>query len=87
VRAELSANANLDIVAVAADPTTSKFRTSATSLPFRGLAHVKNFYFVTGKLSNVQKVWKSYGIGVSMTSTDKMSIHSDFMFLINPKGS
>ena len=52
----------------------------------RGLAHVKNFYFVTGKLSRVRKVWASYGIGVSMTSADKMSVHSDFMFIITTKG-
>ncbi len=86
VRAELSANANLDIVAVAADPYHEQISDLRHFIAVRGLAHVKNFYFVTGKLSNVQKVWKSYGIGVSMTSTDKMSIHSDFMFLINPKG-
>ena len=86
VRAELSANTNLDIVAVAADPYHENLSDLRTFIAERGLAHLKNFYFVTGKLSNVQKVWKSYGIGVSMTSKDKMSIHSDFMFLVSPKG-
>ncbi|HVA53748.1 MAG TPA: SCO family protein [Acidimicrobiales bacterium] len=86
VRAELSANANLDIVAVAADPYHERLSDLRHFIAVRGLSHVKNFYFVTGKLSSVQKVWTSYGIGVSMTAKDKMSIHSDFMFLISPEG-
>ena len=86
VRAELSANANLDIVAVAADPYHEHLSDLRHFIAVRGLAHVKNFYFVTGKLSRVRKVWASYGIGVSMTSADKMSIHSDFMFIITTKG-
>jgi cytochrome oxidase Cu insertion factor (SCO1/SenC/PrrC family) len=49
------------------------------------LSHVSNFYFVTGQLSAVRKVWASYGIGVTMTKSDVMSIHSDYMFIINAK--
>jgi cytochrome oxidase Cu insertion factor (SCO1/SenC/PrrC family) len=86
VRAELSANANLDIVAVAADPYHENLSDLRTFIAERGLSHLKNFYFVTGKLATVRKAWKAYGIGVSMTSKDKMSIHSDFMFLVSPKG-
>jgi len=86
VRAELSPNASLDIVAVAADPYHENLSDLRHFIADRGLAHLKNFYFVTGKLSSVRKVWASYGIGVSMTSKDKMSIHSDFMFLVSSKG-
>jgi cytochrome oxidase Cu insertion factor (SCO1/SenC/PrrC family) len=87
VRAQLSANAQLDIVAVAADPYHEKLSDLRNFIATRGLTNVKNFYYVTGKLSDVRKVWNKYGIGVSMTRTDKMSIHSDFMFIINAKGS
>jgi len=54
-------------------------RAAQRSTPFHRysrLTHVKNFYFVTGKLATVKKVWASYGIGVSMTKSDVMSIHS-----------
>lgn len=87
VRAELPANANLDIVAVAADPYHEQLSDLRHFIAIRGLAHVKNFYYVTGRLADVRKVWNAYGIGVSMTRTDKMSIHSDFMFIINAKGT
>jgi hypothetical protein len=30
-------------------------------------------------------VWSAYGIGVSMKPTDKMSIHTDLMFIVVPK--
>jgi cytochrome oxidase Cu insertion factor (SCO1/SenC/PrrC family) len=86
VRAELSSNANLDIVAIAADPHHEHLSDLRHFIAIRGLAHLKNFYFVTGKLATVKKVWASYGIGVSMAAKDKMSIHSDFMFLISPQG-
>ena len=87
VRSELSPNTKLDIVAVAADPYHEKVSDLRDFITSRGLANVKNFYFVTGKLSTVQKVWSHYGIGVTMKSTDKMSIHSDFMFIITQNGT
>lgn len=86
VRSELSPNAKIDIVAVAADPYHEKISDLRHFIAIRGLAHVKNFYFVTGKLASVQKVWARYGVGVTMRPTDKMSIHSDFMFIITPSG-
>jgi cytochrome oxidase Cu insertion factor (SCO1/SenC/PrrC family) len=85
VRADLSPGAKLDIVAVAADPYHETVADVKHFIATRGLTKLKGFYFVTGKLNVVSKVWSSYGIGVSMTPTAKMSIHSDYMFIINSK--
>jgi cytochrome oxidase Cu insertion factor (SCO1/SenC/PrrC family) len=85
LRAALPANTKLDIVAVAADPYHEQLSDLRHFIAIRGLTHVSNFYFVTGPLSAVRKVWASYGIGVSMTKSDVMSIHSDYMFIINAK--
>jgi cytochrome oxidase Cu insertion factor (SCO1/SenC/PrrC family) len=84
VRADLSPGAKLDIVAVAADPYHETVADVNHFIDIHSLKGVKDFYFVTGKLTAVRKVWNSYGIGVSMTPTDKMSIHSDYMFIISP---
>jgi cytochrome oxidase Cu insertion factor (SCO1/SenC/PrrC family) len=86
VRAKLPASSNLDIVAVAADPYHEKISDLRRFMNIHGLDHVKNFYFVTGKLATVKKVWAQYGVGVTMKPTDKMSIHTDLMFIISPKG-
>ena len=85
LRADLSVHTKLDIVAVAADPYHEQLSDLRHFMAIRGLNRVSNFYFVTGRLSAVQKVWASYGIGVSMTKSDVMSIHSDYMFIISAK--
>jgi cytochrome oxidase Cu insertion factor (SCO1/SenC/PrrC family) len=86
VRAELAPNAKIDVVAVAADPYHEKVADVNHFISIHNLKNVEDFYFVTGKLSALQKVWHSYGIGVTMTPTAKMSIHSDYVFIINPDG-
>jgi len=85
LRSELSANAKLDIVAVAADPYHETLANVRHFIAIHGLAHVKNFYFVTGTRAKASAVWSAYGIGVSMKPTDKMSIHADLMFIVVPK--
>ena len=85
VREGLPANTKLDIVAVAADPYHEQLSDLRHFIAIRALGHVSHFYFVTGQLSSVRKVWAAYGIGVTMTKSDKMSIHSDYMFIINAK--
>ena len=85
LRAELPVSAKLDLVAVAADPYHEQLSDLRHFIAIRRLTHVEHFYFVTGKLEAVRKIWASYGIGVSMTKSDVMSIHSDSMFIINSK--
>ncbi|MEO9180705.1 MAG: SCO family protein, partial [Acidimicrobiales bacterium] len=86
VRSELTPNAKIDVVAVAADPYHESVADVNHFIAIHGLAKIKDFYFVTGKLPTVQKIWHSYGIGVTMTPTAKMSIHSDYVFIISPDG-
>ncbi len=87
VRSALSAGAPLDIVAVAANPYHESLADVRHFIERRGLGTMKDFYFVTDpNLKVVAKVWSTYGISVIMKRTDKMSIHSDFMFIIDPSG-
>lgn len=87
VRSQLSVNAKIDIVAVATDPYHETLRNVRHFIAIHHLGHVKNFYFVTGPLAQTSRVWSAYGIGVSMKPTDKMSIHSDSMFIVSSKGT
>ncbi len=86
IRQQLGPNAKVDIVAVAADPYHETLANLNNFIKTRGLKSVANFYFVTGKLADTRKVWNSYGITVEMKPTDRMSIHSDYMFIINTHG-
>ncbi|HVB71132.1 MAG TPA: SCO family protein [Acidimicrobiales bacterium] len=86
LRSQLAVNARLDIVAVAIDPYHEKLSDLRSFISQHQLGTLKNFYFVTGPLRTLRKVWHDYGIGVSMKRTDVMSVHSDFMFIVSANG-
>jgi len=86
VRLDVGPAAKVDIVAVAADPYHETLANVNSFIRKHDLANVANFYFVTGKLPAVRQVWNAYGINVTMKPTDKMSIHSDYVFLISGSG-
>lgn len=77
---------SMRIVAVAADPYHESSKDLAGFAHRHHLDTLKNFSFVTGSLANVKSVWNLYGITVSMRPTDKMSIHSDDVFIISKAG-
>jgi len=83
-RALLSGGAKVDFVAVAADPYHEKVSDLRQFINTHGLRGVANFYFVTGSLSALKSVWLNYGIAVSMKRTDRMSIHSDYFYFVDP---
>ncbi len=85
LRSRLSAHARLDIVAIAADPYYESLHYVRAFIATRGLAHVPHFYFVTGPLATMRRVWARYGVAVIMRRGDRMSIHSDVMFLISAR--
>jgi cytochrome oxidase Cu insertion factor (SCO1/SenC/PrrC family) len=86
VRSELPASAPLDIVVVAANPLHQTLANVRHFIKIHDLASVPNFYFVTGATAKTRKVWNSYGISVTNEPGNLMSIHSDYMFIIEPSG-
>ena len=87
VRAALSVNAPLDIVVVAADPYHESFADVRHFIQRRALGAIKDFYFVTNHhVKVVEKVWSAYSISVVAKRTDKMSIYSDYVFIVDPRG-
>ena len=86
VQAHLSHSGNVDFVAVAADPYHESIANVRHFIAKHQLGSMHNFYFVTGSLAKTKAVWNSYGITVTMKPTDKMSIHSDDVFLVSPNG-
>jgi cytochrome oxidase Cu insertion factor (SCO1/SenC/PrrC family) len=86
VRSQLASNADLDIVAVAANPYHESLADVRHFIAIHDLRGVKNFYFVTGTRAKASAVWSAYGVGVSATPADVMSIHEDLMFIVSSKG-
>ena len=78
--------APLDVVAVAANPLHESLTDVRHFDALHDLGSVPNFYFVTGREASLARVWNHYGIQVTATAADVMSIHSDLMFIIDPHG-
>ncbi len=87
VRSELSANAPIDLGAVAANPLHETLADVRRFVRQHDLSSVKDFHFVTSaNTALMRRIWASYGIGVQSVKTSKMSVHSDILFIIDPAG-
>lgn len=86
VRQDLGPSAPLDIVAVAANPEHQTLGNVRHFIAIHDMGSVKGFYFVTGPVAATRSVWNVWGIGVSNEPGVAMSIHSDYMYIIDPKG-
>jgi cytochrome oxidase Cu insertion factor (SCO1/SenC/PrrC family) len=87
VRASLRKDAPLDLVAIAADPYHESPTDVRRFITRRHLGDVADFYFLTSPdRALMASLWTRYGVTVSMRATDKMSVHSDFIFIIDPRG-
>ncbi len=47
---------------------------------------LSNWYFLTGSLSQLQRVWNSYGVLVNTVGAGAMIAHSDLAFVIDGHG-
>jgi cytochrome oxidase Cu insertion factor (SCO1/SenC/PrrC family) len=50
------------------------------------LTHVANWYYLTGSVSQLQRVWNSYGVLVGIVPAGSMIAHSDLAFVIDAQG-
>ena len=86
VRAALGPTAPVDVVAVAANPEHQTLANVRHFIAIHHLGSMPDFYFVTGPVAKTRKVWNAYGIGVSNEKGFAMSIHADYLFVIDPRG-
>ena len=78
--------AHVEIVAIAANPlyyTTGYLRAFDRQ---ERLTDVPNWHYLTGSLSQLRKVWASYGIAVQVLPGGQMIGHNDIVFTIDGAG-
>ncbi len=76
----------VDFVAVVANPI---YRSVSFTNQFdaqEGLTRVSNWYYLTGSLPALERVWDSYGILVDTVANGAMIAHSDLSFVIDARG-
>jgi len=77
---------NVDFVAIVANPI---YRSNSFTNAFdsqESMNRLPNWYFLTGSLSQLQRVWASYGVLVNTLGAGAMIAHSDLAFVIDGRG-
>jgi cytochrome oxidase Cu insertion factor (SCO1/SenC/PrrC family) len=80
-------HAKVDFVAIVANPI---YRSVAFTNAFdrlEGLSHVDNWFYLTGSVSELRRVWSSYGVLVETAGAGAMIAHSDLAFVIDARGN
>jgi cytochrome oxidase Cu insertion factor (SCO1/SenC/PrrC family) len=79
-------SAQVDFVAIVANPI---YRSVSFTNAFdrqEGLTHLPNWYYLTGSVPALQRVWDSYGVQVQTVANGAMVAHSDLAFVIDARG-
>jgi cytochrome oxidase Cu insertion factor (SCO1/SenC/PrrC family) len=76
----------VDFVAVVANPIYRSMSFTNAFDQQEGLTQLPNWYYLTGSLSALQRVWDDYGVEVSTIANGAMVAHSDLAFVIDRQG-
>ncbi|MCW2897609.1 MAG: hypothetical protein JWO75_7098 [Actinomycetia bacterium] len=77
----------VELVAVAANPTYYSIQFTRAFDQQEGLSTVPNWLYLTGPLTQLQHIWSQYGIDVQDLPAGAMSAHNDLAFVIDPSGT
>jgi cytochrome oxidase Cu insertion factor (SCO1/SenC/PrrC family) len=84
--ADLGTNAaDVEFVTVNTDPTALAQSAVAPAVD-TGLGLLPNWHIVTGPLSSLNAIWKSYGVSISVNTRTRLEAHSDLIDFIDPQG-
>jgi len=77
---------DVELVAIVANPV---YRSATYTRAFdrqEGLAAVPNWLFLTGSLSQLQRVWSDYGVTAQIVQAGGMAAHNDVAYVIDRNG-
>jgi cytochrome oxidase Cu insertion factor (SCO1/SenC/PrrC family) len=76
----------VELVAVVANPTYLSTAFTQAFTRQEGLDQVPNWLYLTGSLSQLQTVWRHYGVDVQNLPAGAMSAHNDIAYVISADG-
>ncbi|HEY2442897.1 MAG TPA: SCO family protein, partial [Streptosporangiaceae bacterium] len=79
-------DSQVELVAVAANPTYYGTQFTQAFDQQEGLGTVPNWLYLTGPLTQLKRVWGQYGIDVQDLAAGAMSAHPDIAFVIDRSG-
>jgi len=81
-----SQSSKVDFVAIVANPIYRSISFTNAFDRQEGLTHVGNWLYLTGSVSQLRRVWNSYGVLVETAGAGAMIAHSDLAFVIDAQG-
>jgi cytochrome oxidase Cu insertion factor (SCO1/SenC/PrrC family) len=77
---------SVDFVVVNSDPLETSLSPTPPALAQTGLADLGNVTFLNGPLTDLNRVWSSFGVTVAIDNTTRVVTHTDIMYFIDPTG-
>ena len=78
------ASNNVEFVTVNTDP--SALAVSSLSSAESKMGALPNWHIVTGPLTTMNAVWRTYGIAITVVKHTAVEAHNDAIYFIDPKG-
>ena len=82
-----SQDRQVEMVAIAANPTYNSTAFTRAFDEQEGLTTVPDWMFLTGSLSQLNQVWEQYGADVENLPAGAMTMHPDLVVVIDPAGN
>ena len=77
---------NVTLVAVVANPVYHSIAYTRAFDQQEGLSAVPNWLYLTGSVTALQQVWKSYGVAAEIVGAGGMVLHNDIAYVIDARG-
>ena len=77
---------DVEFVTVNTDPSALAQSDETATLDRTGLGAVTNWHMVTGPLTSLNPVWRSYGVSITVAQKTGLEAHSDVMYFIDAEG-
>ena len=77
---------HVDFVAIVANPIYRSLSFTKAFDRQEYMDGLSNWYYLTGSVAQLQRVWTSYGVIVDTVQAGAMIAHSDLAFVIDPQG-
>ncbi len=85
--ADLGATASeVEFVSVNTDPTALAQSAEAPVLSETGLGTLANWHMVTGPLATLDRIWRAYGVSISVDEKTGLEAHNDVLAFIDGRG-
>lgn len=76
----------VEFLTVNTDPLWRAATPAPPAVTRTGLASLPNWRYLTGPLPTLNRVWRDFGVSISVYVDTKSVVHNDVLYLVDPRG-